>query len=498
MLDALLDPWLTADRPAVITEDADYGFDQMRKRIEATAAGMADHGVGHGDRVIFCGLNRVEMLEALLACSRLGAMLSPVNNRLTASEIAFHLADAEPSLLLATDGFAALLAKAAAINASAVAAAPLVDLDTTPLAESSAPVPPRSGSIDDPVLIVYTSGTTGTPKGAVLTQEALLHTWENGIAYQNLDAHAITLAPLPMFHVGGLNIQTLPTLLVGGTVIIQRRFSPGAFLQLITDHRPTHTILVPAMLRAVSDHPDFLSTDVSSLVSVSTGSSVVPDEVMRPYFERGLPVCQVYGTTETGPTSVVLSNEDAMVRVGSCGQAAPHTELRVVDDTGRDCEPGTTGEVWLKGTNLFGYYWRNETATKDAFADGWYRTGDIGYLDKDAYLTIVDRVTDLIISGGENIYPSEVEAVLALHPAIADAALIGRPNERWGETPVAVIVPRVGADRETLAIDALRSWCDERLARFKQPSDVVLVEELPRTSLGKVRKHTLRELFLSP
>ena len=491
--------WAASDRVGIVFEGADVTYRLLGARIDATAAGLAAAGVGHGDRVVFCGLNRLELLEALLACCRLGAVLCPINNRLTPPEVAVLLADCRPVVLLATDGFDALLAEAVA-RVDGEADGHLRDLDADPFPgstldsrtlDSRALDSTTSGrtTLDDPALMVYTSGTTGAPKGAVHTQASLLATWRNSIDHQGLTEADTIVAPLPTFHVGGLNIQTLPTLAVGGTVLLQRRFDPDGVLELIRQHRPTQTLLVPAMLAAIAAHPDFPTTDLTSLVGINTGSSIVPEAVMRPFFDRGVPVGQVYGTTETGPTAIVLDYHDAEAKVGSCGRPALLTELRIVDPDGQEVAAGVDGEIQLRGPNVFSHYWENTAATDDAFVDGWFRTGDVGHRDGDGYVTIADRLKDVIISGGENVYPAEVEAVLADHPAIADVAVVGRADERWGETPVAVVIAAPGS---AVTIEELRSWCDGRMARFKQPTAVLVVDDLPRTALGKVRKHELR------
>ncbi len=508
-IDALIARGADTGRTAVVFEGATISYRRLADRVDAVAAHLEAKGIVAGDRVVFCGLNRVELLELLLACLRLGAMLCPINNRLTGREVAVLLADCRPALLVATDGFDRLLLAAAGelddlddlvgadglddlVGADGLADR-LVDLDTHPIPDGRRPAGPSSPvSLDDPALMVYTSGTTGSPKGAVHTQRSLLATWRNSVDHQNLSDEDVIVAPLPTFHVGGLNIQTLPTLLVGGTVVLTRRFDPGEVLAAIRRFRPTQTLLVPAMLDAIATHPEFASTDLSSLVGINSGSSIVPEAVMRPFFDRGVPVGQVYGTTETGPTAVVLDYADAAARIGSCGRPAMLSEVRIIDPAGHDVEDGTAGELLVRGPNVFSHYWENPEATAAAFVDGpggWFRTGDVGHRDGDGFITIADRVTDVVISGGENVYPAEVEAVLLDHPDIAEVAVIGRPDERWGETPVAVVVVAEGAD---LQLEAVRSWCTGRLARFKHPSGLVLVDELPRTALGKVRKHELR------
>ena len=487
--------WAKTERIAFRFEGDEVSYGQLAQRIDDVSAGLVAAGVAGGDRVGFCGLNRIELFELLFASARIGAIFVPFNNRLTTAELAVLIEDADPSILLATDGFDSTLKQASGGRR-------VEDLDTNPFGPTETDLPPGpqphlhpprhdSSALDDsPVLMVYTSGTTGKAKGAMLSHRAMVHTVLNSVDHQGLTGADRIIAPLPTFHVGGLNIQTLPTLFVGGEVLLQRRFDPAGLLDLIAEHRPTQTLLVPAMLDAVAAQPAFVDTDLSTLRGINSGSSIVPVEVMAPFFERGVPVGQVYGTTETGPTAVVLGYEEAAAKQGSCGRPAAHTEVRIVDETGADLDDGETGELWVRGANVFLGYWRNASATAEAFADGdWFRTGDVAFRSPDGYLYICDRIKDVVISGGENIYPAEIEPVLARHPAIVEVTVIGQPDQRWGEVPVAIAVLNV--DHE-LDIDELRTWCESRLARYKQPRALVLVDQLPRTALGKVKKHELR------
>lgn len=483
-LDSGIERWAATERVAFHVEGRAVTYATLAARIKDTAAGLADAGVEPGDRVAFCGLNRLELFEVLFACARLGAIFVPINNRLTPPEISIQLADSRPRLVLVTDGFGPALA-------AAEPPCPVRDLDLDPFPSlgSSAAGPVPVGSLAAPVLMVYTSGTTGTPKGAVLTQNAILHTVQNGIDQQVLGADDLIIACLPTFHVGGLNIQVLPTLEVGGQVVLTRRFDPGEVLDLIERHRPTQTLLVPTMLQAVAAHPRFGDVDLSCLVGITTGSSVVPLEVMAPFLDRGIPVAQVYGATESGPTAVVVRYDEAFTHPTSAGRPALHTDLRIVGNDGLDAAPGVAGELWLRGPNLFSGYWENPEATATAFVGDWYRTGDVGYRDADGFVFISDRLRDVYITGGENVYPVEVEAILATHPAIAEVAVVARPDARWGEVGVAVAVLEAGT---SLTIDELRVWCQPHLAPFKLPRELLVVDDLPRTALGKVQKHVLR------
>jgi fatty-acyl-CoA synthase len=300
---------------------------------------------------------------------------------------------------------------------------------------------------------------------------------------------------LPMFHVGGLNIQTLPALHAGATVFLQQRFQPGEALQAIARRRPTITLLVPAVMKAMTQHPDWRKTDISSLRIVGAGSSIIPIDLIRAFHVRGVPVCQVYGSTETAPTAIVLRREDAMRKEGSTGTAALHCDIRIVDEQGRDVRGGASGEILVRGPNVMIGYWRDEKATAAAFIDDWFRTGDIGHRDEDSFFWVDERKTDLIISGGENIYPAELEAVLAECPDIADAAVVARTDPKWGEVPVAVVVRRDGAE---LAPADVKALFGDRLARFKHPHDVLFVDRLPRNVMGKVLRFELRGLVAKP
>jgi fatty-acyl-CoA synthase len=467
----------------VVFEGQQITYRSLHGRVLGLAARLADAGVGRGDRVAFCGLNRPEQIDALFACARIGAMLLPLNNRLTVAEHRFQLEDAEPNLALVTDGFGPAIEQA-------MPSLPIVDLDAAGGFEVGAAMP-SVGNLADPVLMVYTSGTTGQPKGAVHTQSSLLYTVLNGVAHQDLSRADRVLTVLPIFHVGGLNIQTLPALYVGASVELQRRFDPGACLAAIAANRPTQTLLVPAVMDAVLNHPQFESTDLNSLQGINSGSSVVPPHLIQPFLDRGIPVGQVYGSTETGPTAVVLRYEDGPANVGSCGKPALHTEMRLVDRDGNDVDQGQPGEILIRGPHLFTEYWNRPADTVAAFTDGWFRTGDVARQDERGFLYVEDRLGDVLISGGENVYPAEVESTLAAHPGIGQVAIVGRADERWGEIPVAFIEPV--SDHPAPTVDELRAWCEDRLARFKQPREVVVVDELPRTALGKVTKHRLRD-----
>ncbi|MCI0548891.1 MAG: long-chain fatty acid--CoA ligase [Candidatus Rokubacteria bacterium] len=489
---------------AIHFEGRDVTYAELGARVDRLAAALAvELGVEPGDRVAHLGLNSPDLLELLFACARIGAILVPLNWRLTPAEHAVLLANAEPRALLVEldfvahveqivprpEGMALVACGAAAPGLPGPAWRQLGALEPRKDPHPRPVCPPPRGGPASPVLIVYTSGTTGTPRGAVLTQEALVHNAWNSIAAHDMTSADHVLTCLPMFHVGGLNIQTTPAVAVGATVTITRRFDPGEVLRLVHSRRPTLLLAVPAVAQALASHPAFATTDLSCLRCLATGSSTVPEAVIRPWLDRGVPVTQVYGMTESGPTAIALSIADAARKVGSCGKPALHTEARLVGADGEDVARGARGEIWLRGPNLTAGYWRNPEATREAFAGGWFKTGDIGHQDEEGFFYIDDRKKDVVISGGENIYPAELENVLADCPAIAEAAVIGRPDPRWGEIPVACVVLKPGA---SLSREDVLALFRDRLARYKHPRDVVFLDVLPRTAMGKVQKFALR------
>ncbi len=471
----------TPDRVALHCEGEDIGYPQLWHRIRAATAVLASRGVGPGDRVAWLGLNDPAMLVLLFALARRGAMLLPLNYRLAAAEHATIVGHARARMLV-HDADHREHARALA-DTHAMDLLGSADLDSGPPEADDAA---QAGDDASAVLLVYTSGTSGRPKGAVHTQAALLWNCINATHAQDLTAtdHALTI--LPLFHVGGLCIQTLPTLHAGGCVTLHRRFSPGQWLADVRTRRPDLSVMVPATLRAVLEHPDFAATDLSSLRLIVAGSSVVPHSLIAAFHARGVPVGQVYGATETGPVSIYLRRQDAMVVPGAAGKAGLHVAVRLVDDSGVDVAPGAVGEIWIRAPNLMQGYWRDPD--NPSYAGGWFRSGDLARQDADGYYWVVGRSRDMIISGGENIYPAEIENLLLAHADIAEAAVVGQPDPRWGEVAVAIVVCRPGAVLDAPAVMAL---LEGRIARYKLPRRVLFRQDLPKTALGKVQKPQL-------
>lgn len=444
------------DRIAIDDGGRTWTYAQLDDEVDAWAQRLAAQGIGRGTAFGWLGHNSVAMLAALFACARLHARFVPLNWRLAAPElkaIAAHAGllawHADPGLD-ALDGF-----KVPAL-------------------------PPQT--VHDDLLLVYTSGTTGEPKGALHTQDAMLANIDAAIDAQGFDERTRTLAVLPLFHVGGLCIQVLPTLAAGGTVRLQPRFDARAWLDDVAAWRPGTSLLVPATMRALVEHPRWQGTDLSSLAFVNSGSQIVPRALIEAFHARGVPVAQVYGATETGPVTLVLRPEEAMACPGSAGRPARGVQVRLVD-----------GEVQVRAPNLArGYHGRPDDP---AFADGWFRTGDLARVDAEGRYEIVGRARELIISGGENIHPDEIEQLALADPAVAEAAAVGVPDTRWGEVPVLALVARPGA-----AIDEarLRASFDARLARYKHPRRIVVLPALPKTALGKTRRAALARQLAPP
>ena len=469
-LSRLLERWAqhTPGKTALHFQGNDLSYAELWARVERATRGLAGLGITQGERIAFLGYNHPDMLVLLFAAARLGALLVPLNWRLTAHEHRAILADCTPKALFYEAEFET--------HAQELPCATRIRLGEA-LPDSA---PSIAGTDDDEVLIVYTSGTTGTPKGAVLTQAALLWNGFNSIHAHDLRQEDHVLSPLPMFHVGGLNNQTLPALLAGATVTLHRRFEPGAWLADVAQRTPTFSLLVPAAMQAVIAHPDWAKTDLSSLRLVNTGSMVVPGSLIRAFHARGIPIGQIYGATETAPIATVLMAHDACAKAGSAGKPAVHCEVRIVE-----------AEVQVRGPNVMRRYWNSPQATADAFtADGWFRTGDLGRWDSDGFLWIDGRSKDVIISGGENIHPAELENVLADCDAIAECAVIGVEDAKWGESACAVIVRKPGAKLDEAGVLAL---FNNRIARYKHPRRVLFADSLPKNAMGKVQKFELRK-----
>ena len=476
------------DKIALRFQGEEISYSALAERIDAAARALTGRlGLKRGDRIAWLGYNAPEMIVLLFAAARAGLILVPLNWRLAAPEHRHILADCGASVLFATRDFAESASAASpgeSCRLVGVEAAIGGMLSLAELLSDPGSAIASSGETALPLLIVYTSGTTGQPKGAVLTQETLLWNALNSVHMHDMSAEDHVLTVLPMFHVGGLNIQTTPALYSGATVTLHPRFEPGATLRSFAIDRPTLTVQVPATMQALIAHAGWASAGLSSLRAVATGSTDVPLPLIEAFHAREVPVIQIYGATETGPVAVYQRVQDAFATAGSIGRSGLHTDIRLVDREGRDVAPNEPGEILVRGPHVASGYWNAPAADAAAFRNGWFRSGDVAVADERGWLWFKDRIKNVIISGGENIYPVELERVLHDIHGVAEAAVVGRPDPKWGAVPIAVVVCADGKQPDR---DAVLAAFHGRLARYKHPKDVVFVGSLPRNAMGKVK-----------
>jgi o-succinylbenzoate---CoA ligase len=486
-----LPDWLThraathGDYPALLCGDVAWSFAELHARVGGAAATLAGAGVVAGDRVALLAQNSPAFVVTVHALGRLGAVLAPLNARLAPEELAWQLANCGAALLLHDDQYAVLAEQAArdvpGVRLLALGPdGPVADTDAAPIAAG----PIRLDAVQS---VIYTSGTTGRPKGALLTWGN--HWWNAvGSALQlGLDSRDRWLAPLPLFHVGGLAIL-MRSVIYGMPVILHERFDPVFANAAIDEQGATIISVVATMLRRMLDAHNGQPYP-ASLRCVLLGGGPAPRPLLEDCARLGVPVAQTYGLTEAGSQLATLPPEDALRKLGSAGKPLLPNDLRIERD-GAVAAAGEVGEIVVRGPSLTPGYLNRPDATAHIWRGGWFHTGDLGRLDADGYLYVLDRRDDLIVSGGENVYPAEVEAVLLAHPAIADAAVIGVPDAEWGQTPVAIVQARDGtlpADPEIFA------YCAARLARYKVPKRLLWRETLPRNAAGKLLRRVLRD-----
>jgi fatty-acyl-CoA synthase len=490
-------------RPAWSFEGRTATYGELDERVRRLAHGLRALGVAPGDRVAYLGVNHPALLETLFATGAAGGIAVLVNARLAVPEVEHILTDAGVRVVVHgaehAGHVAALGPRLPAVRYWVAVEGPGEDpagsayeglLRASPADELDEPV-----GLDDPCALMYTSGTTGQPKGAVISHGNMTWNNYNQLISVDLRPDERTLAVAPLFHLGGLNLTVTPTTMRGGLVHVLRAFDPGVVLATLARERITSVFAVPAMLEAMQVHPDFATTDLSHLRTLLAGGAPLTRTTLDTWLDRGVVLQQGYGMTEASPSGLLLDAEDARRKVGSAGRMSFFTDVRVVGGDGRPAAAGEVGEVVLQGPNLMTGYWNRPDATAAAFVDGWFHSGDAATVDEEGYVFISGRYKDMYISGGENVYPAEVENVLVSLPGVRDAAVLGVPDERWGESGVAVVVAAPGAEIDA---DAVVAALRERLAAYTVPKRVVVADELPRTASGKVRKHLLRDVVRPP
>ena len=491
------------NKAALIFETQTYDYCALDRNASIIANALARRGVETGARIAVLSQNNAAVVILLLACAKLGAIFVPLNWRLSAGEVAWIVDDAEPAVLLVEAGLEHLNVGHTALTTFTFSDTMGIDWGGVLKGLGDDTEPDRHVGLEDVAMLVYTSGTTGRPKGAMLTHGNFRkHCGLDGPHipdWMGISRDEICLVALPLFHVGGIEMLLRP-LFTGATVVLHRSFDVGAILRDIARHNVTMTGLVPTALQMLLEHPESRTSDLSSLRKFLYGAAPIPAPLLKEALTRlSCGFVGTYGMTEANSVCVMLSPEDhrdlSASRLASTGKPTFGAEIRIVDTENRDCDVGATGEILVRGVGVMKGYWRNPDATAETIdTDGWLRSGDAGYRDADGFIYICDRVKDMICSGGENIYPAEVESAVFGHPDVAEVAVVGLPDDRWGESVLAVVVPRVGA---TIDPAGVLAWARERIASYKAPRAVRVVDALPKSAAGKILRREVRAAALA-
>ena len=488
------------EQPAITYEGDSWTYAELQTRILRLAAHFQSQGVRKGDRIGYVGQNHPAFLETLFAASALGAIFVPLNFRLSGPELKYIINDAglhglvydsfmQPTVESIQHSLCCQSYLTVEIPDSALPRYAQVLIETPPLANTTTP------AANDIAFIMYTSGTTGLPKGVMLTHANIF--WNDvNVTYIEDTNGPVVLTCCPLYHIAGLSCTALAAMFRGEHQILHRAFDPAAVLADINRYKVNVILCVPAMLLFMSQHPDFETTDFSTIKAMLSGGAPVPAPLIKTYQQRGVPFYQVYGLTETAPYALMNVAKDTLSHPEASGKPVFYCDVIVADADGNEVADGEKGEICIKGPNVMAGYWNKPEATAKAISeDGWFFSGDIGYRDQNGFFYVNDRKKDMVISGGENVYPAEVESVIYEHEGIQEVAVIGLPDEKWGEAVTAVIAFK---DGHKLSLEELRAFCENRLARYKIPLRLHEIDALPRNPSGKILKYQLREQFQTP
>ncbi len=492
--------WLTGDKEALVEGNRRLSYRELNRRVNRLSRHLQTMGLMKGDRLGLLAFNGLEYVEVIFAAAKLGLLLVPLNWRLSPAELAFNLSDSETETLIFDPEFTEVvekikdqtpLKKMVGLGGKQCSGAQPYEQALAGQSDDE-PIPKEPVGLSTPHIIMYTAGTTGRPKGAVLSQGASFWNAVN----LNLDMHFTPddrdLLVLPMFHIGGIGLFTLPILYAGGSVILQRTFDPARTLSLLQEEKITLLFGVPAIFLFLIQHPDFNPESFKTLRLVMSGGAPLPVSLVKHYLEASIVLQQGFGMSEAAPSIATLNKDRAIRKAGSIGSPLFHVEAKVVDDKMKDLPFGDVGELVIRGPNLMQGYRKRPEATEEAFAGGWFHTGDLARMDEEGDLTIIERKKDMFISGGENVYPAEVESAIYELPQISEAAVVGFKDEKWGEVGRAVVVLKEG---EKLSTEEIIRHLKDRLAKYKIPKEVVFISQLPRNAAGKVLKTVLKEKF---
>lgn len=486
------------DHMALIHNEHRYTYRQLNERVNKVANAFLSIGVMKGDRVNVLLFNTKEMIESLFACAKIGAILVPINFRLSVDEVLYIVNDSGAKHFIYDERMKFLVDE---LRTKKSTVQTYIQVGNDPheddlvyenLVENAPNNEPGFRiTLNDIHMMMYTSGTTGRPKGAMLTHGNTQWNAINAIHVTPFDYQDITLSVAPLFHIGGMSVFTTPLLYKGGTVILDDIFDPFRVLQKIQEEKVTCLFLVPVMWQLLMAVPNFESYDISSLRFAVSGGAPCPLTVIEFFQKKNIPFYEGFGLTETAPFVSILEREYSVLKNGSVGKEPMHTSVRIVDPEDRDVAPGEVGELIVKGPNVMIGYWNKPEETKEAIKNGWFYTGDLAKFDEDGFIYIVDRKKDMIITGGENVYPIEVEQVLYRHPNVREVAVVGYPDEKWGESIKAVIALK--NPKKPLTLEDVQNFLNGKIARYKIPKKLEIVDELPRNATGKILKTVLRE-----
>lgn len=478
------------DKIAMIGEDEQWTYKQLNEKVEGVLHFLReDLNVKKGDKIAILSQNSAEFIALLFAIAALQCVAVPLNVRLTKKELAYQINDSQTSYLFYEETFAEVSGQLAQqMKCQAVSMDRLASL------KFAINVSGINYEVDEnePFIICYTSGTTGSPKGAVLTQNNMFYNALNNITAINITSDDRTIVLLPLFHIGGIGLFAFPTLFAGGTIVIAHKFDPDKVLQMLERERVTVVMGVPVMFQSMIDHPSFHQTDLSSVRLFYSGGAPCPIPLIQRYMDKGFTFGQGFGLTETSPTVFMLPIADIQRKMGSVGKPALFCDVKIVNESGEPVGANEVGHLLVKGNNVFKEYWNLENETKKAFQGDWFITGDLASMDEEGFVYIAGREKEMIISGGENIYPLEIEKVILSIEKIHEVAVIGMEDQKWGEVPVAFVVLK---DGEIMTKEAILSYCENHLAKYKIPKRVHFLNELPRNSTGKIQKNKLVHLI---